>query len=428
MQHDAINIDLTSEIGAIQAVMVHQPGQEIENMTPADASEVLYDDIISLPLARKEHQQLTGVLNKVTQVLNFTHLLAEVLDIDEVRQRLLKEVVHLYNCAELYAELYAAPSVQLTKQLLEGTAMRKDTLEKFLSPLHHVIPPLPNTFFTRDATMCLHDRVVIGSMAYRVRLLESMLLKAVFKYHPRIQSQGFYFDGTQSSPADQALIETDNPITIEGGDLLVVRDDLVLIGYSERTTASAIDRLTQAIAAQGRAKDFIVLEIPKKRASIHLDMIFTMLDRDKCMIFPPLITGSEQSRAFHLSYGSHQRAKIREYPGLLPALQDQGLDLEPIACGGNNVFHQEREQWNSGANFFALAPGHVIGYRHNIHTVDALSRSGFEVIEALDIINDKACLTVGKPAVVVIDGTELSRGGGGCRCMTMPLNRSTIDW
>lgn len=428
MQDNAIPIDLTSEIGAIQSVMVHQPGQEIENMTPADASEVLYDDIISLPLARKEHHQLTGVLNKVATVVEMTSLLGDVLDIDDVRSRLLHDVVRLYDCSELYNELHQTASAQLAMQLLEGTLMRKDTLQKFLSPLHHAIPPLPNTFFTRDATMCLHDRVIIGSMAYRVRLLESLLLKAVFKYHPRIKSQGFYFDGTESSPADQQSEALANPITIEGGDLLVVRDDLVLIGYSERTTASAIDRLIQAIAAHGRAKDFIVLEIPKKRASIHLDMIFTMLDRDKCMVFPPLITGTEQCRAFHIAYNGQQRSTIREYAGILPALKQQGMDLQPIACGGDNVFHQEREQWNSGANFFALAPGHIIGYRHNIHTVEALSQSGFDVVEASDIIEDKALLVDGQPAVVVMEGTELSRGGGGCRCMTMPLNRSAINW
>ncbi len=423
----SIKIDLTSEIGSINAVMVHRPGQEIENMTPATATEVLYDDIISLPLARAEHQQLTGVLDNLAQVVELTNLLSDVLDNQDVRERLLREVVRLYDCAEILDELLDTPSPALANQLLEGTPMRKDTLEKYLSPLHHALPPLPNTFFTRDATMCLHDRVIIGSMAYRVRLVESLLLKAIFKYHPTIQSQGFYFDGTDDSPADQQAGH-ENPITIEGGDLLVARDDLILIGYSERTTASGIDRLIQAIAAHGRAKNFIVLEIPKQRASIHLDMIFTMLDRDKCMVFPPLITSARCCRAFHIAYTGNRRSKIREYQGILPALKKQGLDLEPIACGGENRFHQEREQWNSGANFFALAPGHIIGYRHNIHTVESLSQAGFGVIEAQEIIAGKQQMQAGKPTVVVMDGAELSRGGGGCRCMTMPLNRSTIDW
>lgn len=422
-----LKIDLTSEIGAINAVMVHRPGQEIENMTPATAAEVLYDDIISLPLARAEHEQLTGVLHKITQVVELTNLLSDVLDNHDVRASLLGDIVNLYGCTELQNDLMLLESAQLSKQLLEGTPMRKDSLEKYLSPLHHALPPLPNTFFTRDATMCLHDRVIIGSMAYRVRLMESLLLKAVFKYHPSIQSQGFYFDGTADSPANHTSDQT-NPITIEGGDLLVVRDDLVLIGYSERTTASAIDRLIEAIATQGRAKNFVVLEIPKQRSSIHLDMIFTMLDQDKCMVFPPLITSTSRCRAFHIAYEGNKRSKIREYQGLLPALRDQGMDLSPIACGGDNSFHQEREQWNSGANFFALAPGHIIGYRHNIHTVGALDQAGFDVIEATDIINDQAKLQPGQPAVVVMEGTELSRGGGGCRCMTMPLNREPINW
>lgn len=422
-----IKIDVTSEIGAINAVMVHQPGQEIENMTPATATEVLYDDIVSLPLARAEHAQLTGVLGKLAEVVELTDLLSDVLDNHDVRERLLREVVRLYDCPDVIDDLIDLASPALAGQLLEGTPMRKDTLEKYLSPLHHALPPLPNTFFTRDATMCLHDRVIIGSMAFRVRLVESLLLKAIFKYHPAIQSQGFYFDGTDSSPADQQATEQ-SPITIEGGDLLVARDDLVLIGYSERTTASAIDQLIQAIAAHGKARDFIVLEIPKSRASIHLDMIFTMLDKDKCMVFPPLLTSSRRCRAFHIAYSGNRRSKIREYQGMLPALKQQGLDLEPIACGGNNPFYQEREQWNSGANFFALGPGHIIGYRHNIHTVEALNQAGFDVIEAEDVISDKRQFQAGQPAVVVMDGAELSRGGGGCRCMTMPLNRTAIDW
>ncbi len=423
----SITIDLTSEVGRINAVMVHQPGQEIENMTPATAAEVLYDDIISLPLARAEHQQLTGVLDKLANVVHLTSMLSDVLENRDARERLLKAVLRLYRCPEVMSDLIDLDSTVLARQLLEGTPMRKDTLEKYLSPLHHSLPPLPNTFFTRDATMCLHDRVIIGSMAYRVRIVESLLLKAIFKYHPAIQSQGFYFDGTDDNSSEQHN-GGESPVTIEGGDLLVARDDLVLVGYSERTTSAAIDRLIQAIAAHGRAKNFVVLEIPKQRSSIHLDMIFTLLDRDKCMVFNPLITGTSRSRAFHIAYDGNRRSKIREYQGILPALKDQGLDLQPISCGGDDPFYQEREQWNSGANFFALGPGHIIGYRHNIHTVDALHKGGFEIIEAEDIIAGKQQLTPDQPAVVVMDGAELSRGGGGCRCMTMPLNRSAVSW
>ena len=414
-----VQVCLNSEIGGLNAVMVHRPGQEIENMTPASAAEVLYDDILNLQLAEEEHRQLTGVLKKVSRVLEFENLLEEALADQRMEELLIEELVQLYDCPELQQELVETPNAELARQLFQGTEMRKDSLEKYLNPMRHSLPPLPNAFFTRDAVMAINDHLIIGSMAYKPRFAEALLLKAVFKYHPGIENAGFYFDGT-SRP--------DTEVTIEGGDLLVLRDDLVLIGYSERTTPAGIDLLMRRIAGQGGAKNFIVVEIPKQRATIHLDMIFTMVDTDKCVVFPPLITGTQKCRAFHISFKGEEVKRIVEYPGVLEALRTQGLDLQAIACGGKDELRQEREQWSSGANFFAFGPGQIIGFEHNQATAEQLDHAGFHVVTADDVIEDRYVLEPGNRVLVTMDGSELSRGGGGCRCMTMPLDRIAVDW
>jgi arginine deiminase len=417
MQETQVTID--SEIGALNAVMVHRPGREIENMTPATAAEVLYDDILNLQLAVREHDQLTGVLRRIADVYEFEDLLRDTLADEHMKGLLVDELVKLFGCEELAQELKETGDTELAAQLFQGTPMRKDSLEKYLSPLRHAIPPLPNAFFTRDAVMAVNESVIIGSMAFKARFAEALLLKAIFKYHSRIRSDGFYFDGTTS---------TSQKITIEGGDLLVLREDLIMIGYSERTTARGIDTLMGAIAEKGGVENFVVVEIPKSRATIHLDMIFTMVDRDKCVVFPPLITGMHKCRAFHVRYEQQRVKRIVEYPGVLEALRTQGLDLKPIPCGGDNELRQEREQWSSGANFFAMAPGHIIGFEHNQATAEELAKSGFEIVSADRLISEDLSLEPGQPTLVTMHGSELSRGGGGCRCMTMPLNRNPVDW
>ncbi len=412
------HICVHSEIGRLNTVLIHQPGPEMENMTPATAADVLFDDILNLDLALAEHRQLTGVLRRVADVLEFSELLEDILADEKAKLSLLRQVCELHRCQELVDDLMAIPAKPLARQLFEGTLQRKDSFEKFLNPSPHAIPPLPNAFFTRDASMCVYDQVVIGSMAHKVRLTESLLLRAIFKHHPKLKGHAFLLDGTQAGS---------DKLTVEGGDVLVIREDLVVLGYSERTSPQAIDFLARQLSQGKQQFNVIAVELPKQRATIHLDMIFTMLDVDTFMIFPPLITGAGKCKAYHMQLQDGKVTRIDEYSGLPKALRRMGMEINMVPCGGQDPFRQEREQWTSGANFFAFAPGQVLGFAHNTGTLEALSQAGYEVVHANEIITDKKALGEGKIAVAM-DGAELSRGGGGCRCMTMPICRQPVAW
>jgi arginine deiminase len=193
------NISVHSEIGKLNTVIVHQPGNEMENMTPATAQEVLYDDILNLDLALEEHKQLTGVLGKVAKVLEFSDLLSDVLKDDKVKLQVLKDVCNLYGHPELIDDLAQLDAHALSEQFFAGTHLKKNTLERFLSESRHAIPPLPNAFFTRDAVMCVYENIIIGSMAHKVRLTEALLLRYIFRHHPDLGVKNFYHDGTKKN-------------------------------------------------------------------------------------------------------------------------------------------------------------------------------------------------------------------------------------
>lgn len=217
---------------------------------------------------------------------------------------------------------------------------------------------------------------------------------------------------------------------MEGGDILIARDDILLVGNGNRTSTQGIDLLIARLCKDNHegTKHVIVQQLPHSPESfIHLDMVFTLLDRDKCMVFEPLILGDNQYRTVHITIENGKVSKIRSVSNLLAVLRRLGMELEPVSCGGvADEWNQEREQWHSGANFFAIAPGKVLSYARNIHTLDELSKHGFEVVTAWDVAEGKKDIFSYRRCVVTIDGSELPRGGGGARCMTMPVSRKSL--
>ena len=421
---DKMKVNVTSEFGELEGVIIHTPGLEVEEMTPETAKRALYSDILNLAVATEEYKQLKGVLSKVSRVFEVSDLLAEVLKSDQVRKDLLEEICRQENAQEIYSDLFDLKSPELARQLIQGVPIMRNNLTRYLSQERFSLWPLHNFLFTRDASMSFRDEVVIGKMANAVRDRESLIMEAIFNHHPLIEA-------TTVNSQKAGNIPVTGGISIEGGDFQVAREDVLVIGTGIRTSSQGIDFILESIKAKKEPiRHVLVQELPDMPESfIHLDMVFTFLDRDACMVYEPLILGTTRFHTIHIQIENGEVTKIREEKNLVKALKKLGIDMKPIHCGGrNDIWTQEREQWHSGANFFAIAPGQVIGYERNVNTVEELNKNGFEVIKAQNIIDGKAEIPKNKKCVITIAGSELARGGGGARCMTMPFKRKKIDW
>lgn len=418
---EQIQVGVQSEIGKLECVITHTPSREIENMTPEDAGQALYSDILNLHVVQNDYSQFLGVLKKFAKVLEVKELMSEVLKNEEVKNELLSKICRQETTDDVCQRLYELSHEELIRQLIEGVEMRKDTVTNFLSHEHFTLHPLPNFFFTRDASFTMNESVMISQMAKKVRERESWIMEAIFRHHP-------LFNTKVVNPVRQ--YDRSGKGSIEGGDVLIIRHDIFMSGISSRTTSQGADAILEYLKTLPGTKHLILQELPTKPESfIHLDMTFTMLDRDTCMVFEPLIFRSSRHITIHVEIDGDKVVKIREEKNILEALKKLGLNLEPVYCGGDtDTVIMEREQWQSGANFFALAPGKIIGYGRNTHTIEALSKKGYAVVKAKDLLKNKVDLTHTEKFVVTIEGAELSRGGGGARCMTMPVRRAAVDW
>ncbi len=417
-------VNIKSEIGQLEGVILHTPGSEVENMTPKNAERALYSDILNLSVARDEYAQLRGVLEKFCRTFQVNDLLTDILTYSEVKKTLIQQICHFESVEDEIERLMEEPAHELARQLLEGVVLVRNNLTKFLSKERFSLRPLHNFFFTRDASISILDEVLVGRMASNVRERESMIMEAIFKHHP------FFGVGTVN-PLQQNSTKAAPNVTIEGGDVLVAREDILVIGASCRTTLQGIDFVIDTLKAQNsKTRHILVQELPHTPESfIHLDMVFTFLDKDTCMVYEPLILKNNKYQTIHIAIEKGKVTKISTEQNLLVALQALGMDLKHINCGGtHDLWTQEREQWHSGANFLALSPGKVIGYERNVHTIAEMERNGFEVVKARDIIKGRVDVKQLGRSVITIAGSELSRGGGGCRCMTMPVKRRAVDW
>jgi len=424
-------IAVHSEIGRLRSVVVHQPGREIDRMTPGMMQELLFDDILHGARAREEHRRFRQVLRHFAEVLDVQELLQEVLGGEETRARVLSDLDAALRLGPAVTERLAALDASgLAAALVEGLEQPYPEITGSIDSLF-LLPPIPNFFFQRDPVIPVGDRLVRGSMATPARLREPLVSGAVFEHHPRFARPDgiFWFHEFRAGWGKNVSYARMRP-HIEGGDVLVLREDLLAIGYSERTEETTIERLAQALARAGsEVKHIVVLAIPHERSYMHLDTVFTQVSESECLCYAPMILagGAEEADVYSIDL---TRADVTwsSETDFLSALRKRGVDLEPIPCGGADPIDEQREQWTDGANAFAVAPGIIVCYDRNERTAEELARHGYEIVKDEDLLlgRREADPKEGRKYAVQLATTELARARGGPRCMTMPLVRERL--
>lgn len=406
----ATSVKVASETAKLRQVIVHTPGDELDLVSPENKDELLFDDILDLSVARDEHAVLCQLFEKIVgkpdAVLQLSQLLQETFEQEDARhdyvERLFK-VLPERNYEAYEAELKALDAITLHRFAVTGQA-----------PFPVSAHPLPNLLFTRDLSAVVGGHIILSLAATPARLPESVIISSVMRYHPRF------------ADLRDSIFELPERVSFEGGDLLVVNEKLVLIGHSERTSLGGVMAVTRGLLERTPVEHVLMVNLPKKRACMHLDTVFTFADPETCVVFPPIIE-DVRDNVYHFEAGDDPRHfRSRILPNLKEALNEMtGRDLTFIPCGGQDPISQRREQWTDGANLFAVAPGLVVGYERNRKTFDSLRDHGFHVVDAdsfLDFFEGNS-IDGNTRMAVKLTGHELSRGRGGPRCMTMPLVR-----
>jgi arginine deiminase len=422
-----MRLNVTSEIGKLKSVLVHLPGREIDQMIPPMMAQLLFDDILYGQVAREEHRRFQQLIRFVADdVIDLQDLLEETFDDPDLKRRIVRDLAKRNGLGrKLTGTLLELTPAALAEVLIGGIARETGSGELPEFDLF----PIPNLFFMRDPQVVLGDRVVISSMATQARRRESLLSKYVFQYHPRFGSRDpFWVDFMATEP--ERPMPRSTP-TLEGGDVLVPRRDLLLVGITERTNRAGVQALMRSLKeANAGVETVIIVDIPRQRSFMHLDTIFTFINRHECLVYPPVIlpSGSQAAKVTMVDLTKKRTLAYSQQKSLLGALKKKGFDLEPVYCGGKRAVDQQREQWTDGANAFALAPGIILLYERNVRTAEELATHGYHIVYEDDLLLGRTELETwtDKKYALQIAGNELSRARGGPRCMTMPLEREEL--
>jgi arginine deiminase len=424
-----VPLQVDSEVGRLRRVLVHEPGVEVDLMVPAMMEQLLFDDILYGERARDEHGRFRRVLQLFgIEVHDASDLLATALELPEARRWLLDALLDDLP-GEYLRQLEGLSAAQLASRLVTGQR-RTPGSPGSRTGEPYGIPPLPNWCFQRDTQVILGSGVVFCSMAAPARHREALLSRVLFRFHPDLSGVPVWFEPLQSDPQRPLLVGQQRP-NLEGGDVLVLSPEVVVVGLSERTNRTAVNTLARTLgsATAGGPRFMIVVQIPRRRAYMHLDTLFTVVDRDACLVHAPVMLpgGPEAAQVFEIDLRSaHREAQPRD--DLLGSLARHGIDLEPIPCGGDDLVDQQREQWTDGSNALAVAPGVITLFDRNVETAEQLDRRGFRVIEAEDLLLGREEIDIDScgRACVLIRSHEISRARGGPHCLTHPLRRDPV--
>ncbi len=422
------SVRITSEVGRLRRVLVHEPGPEVDLMIPSMMEELLFDDILFGDAAREEHQRFRRVLELLgVEVLELQTLLTETLASEEARRWVLDPFGDALSRA-LLERLHACDAASLAQTLIQGVRMEHAHPGAEVEELFE-IPPIPNLCFQRDPQIVVGEHVALASMATPARWRESLLAATVFRFHPKLSSIPIAADPLVQG-ADQPFLMGPRRPTFEGGDVLILTREVIAVGTSERTNRTGVRHLARALAKiEGGPRWMILFHLPTQRAFMHLDTVLTPIAEDACLVHAPLIDteGSSAARASEIDLHAH-RFTPEARPDFLSALRARGVDLKPIACGGDDPVRQQREQWTDGANALALAPGVVVMYDRNVATAEALNREGYRVIDSEDLLLGRTSvnLDTGERACILLPSHELSRARGGPHCLSHPLLRDDV--
>jgi len=409
-------VRVLSEIGRLRRVLVHEPGPEVDRMVPAMMEELLFDDILFGERARDEHRRFKRVLQVLgVETLEASTLLAEALAGEAARTWILETALQSVS-PMLREEMRAASPEQLTAMLVGGVrpAMAHRGIE--VEDLYE-IPPLPNWCFQRDPQVVLGEALLFASMAAPARQREALLARTVFRFHPEFAGVPVLFEP----------MGADRRPTLEGGDVLVLSPQVIAVGQSQRTDRAALLHLSRALAGrEGAPRWLVAVELPPRRAYMHLDTVLTPIDRDACLGFPPVLRGPgmDVARVFEMDLHAHEPSFV-PCTDLLETLARHGLDLELVPCGGADPVTQQREQWTDGANALAVAPGVILLYDRNVATAEELARRGFRIVPGDDLLLGRAEVDAeeGRRVCILLPSHEISRARGGPHCLTHPLRR-----